>query len=107
MYVIQKIAGLQMTKVTFNAALVERSAIAKSLIEVRKCTHMHACTDPYIMFVFHLQTFYKCQEHSTRCVLLQTIQMLSETPTNCNHMLSVGGAQLICDAFTLPDPEQR
>lgn len=55
----------------------------------------------------HPQAFCKCQEQSTRYILLRTLQLLSATPTNCNHMLSVGAAQLICDSFALPDPEQQ
>lgn len=102
-----------MTRVTFNAALIERSAIAKALIKVSQQTrillyhrHTRTCT-PHTHNVSILQAFRKCEEQSTRCVLLQTIQILSVAPTNCNHMLSVGGAEIICDSFTLPDPEQR
>ena len=29
------------------------------------------------------------------------------TATNCNHMLSAGAAQLICEALTLPDSNHQ
>ena len=85
-------------------------SLSLKLVDVHLSTHTQTHTlicIHIIIFVFYLQAFCKCEELSTRCFLLQAIQMLSVTPTNCNHMLSVGGAEVICDSFTLPDPEQR
>ena len=42
--------GLQATKLTFNASLIERSAIAKSLVQVR--------TQCIILIITHLQLMY-------------------------------------------------
>ena len=42
-----------------------------------------------------------------RLEVLRTIQLLSVSPTNCNHMLSQGLAALICQVFSIPDSSQR
>ena len=54
-----------------------------------------------------LQAVQLCDDHHVRLDILRTLQLLSATPTNCNHMLSVGGARIVCDTLSLPDPDQQ
>ena len=73
-----------MTRVTFNASLVERSAVAMALV-------------PALLLA---------EEQTVRLELLHALQLLSATPTNCNHMLAAGAARLLCQTLALSSDQQ-
>lgn len=54
-----------------------------------------------------LQAVRLCDNHHVRLDLLHTLQLLSATSTNSNHILSVDGAQIVCDTFSLHDPDHQ
>lgn len=95
-----------MTKLTYNAALIERSAVAKSLVEVSRSRCVlppPSCT----VVSISMQVLSRVKDHSVRLEVLSTIQLFSTTPTNCSHMLSVQLATLVCQVICLPDPNKE
>lgn len=68
---------LQITKLSYNAAIIERSGVAGKLTQV----------------------FGNVEDIAVKNVLLNTLHVLSTTVTNCNHMLAVGGARLVCESL--------
>jgi hypothetical protein len=66
--------GLQVTKLSFNAAIVEKSRIATSFTNV----------------------LFQCEDPNLRISVLETLRILSSTEYNCQQILSASGAAIVC-----------
>eukprot|EP00731_Ephydatia_muelleri_P028307 Em0019g1180a len=75
--------GFQTTKASFNVTLVERSAVAKAMVEVSDCT----------------------KDRQVQLDILHALQQLSTASANCDHILNVQGIHVICNLLAHADYE--
>ncbi|XP_065920995.1 cilia- and flagella-associated protein 69-like [Dysidea avara] len=68
---------LQLTKLSYNAAIVERSGVAGKIMQIFGVT----------------------EDVNVRNSILNTLHILSSTVTNCNCMLAEDGARVVCEAL--------
>ncbi|XP_068670684.1 cilia- and flagella-associated protein 69-like [Montipora foliosa] len=81
----QLFEGFQASMTAYNRSLVEKSGVARALVES-------------LEFM---------EDLSVRLEIMKVLQCYSFSAINCDDMLSVSGASLLCSGINIPDPSDR
>ncbi|XP_078375930.1 cilia- and flagella-associated protein 69-like [Oculina patagonica] len=77
--------GYQASLASYNRALVERSGVARALVE----------------------SLEQVEDLRVRLEIMKVLQCYSTSALNCDDMLSVSAAGLLCSGINIPDPSAR
>lgn len=78
----QSFEGYQACSLSHNITLVERSGVARALVE----------------------SLEQVEDLTVRLEIMKVLQCYSTSALNCDDMLSVGAAGLLCSGINIPDP---
>ncbi|XP_027048393.1 cilia- and flagella-associated protein 69-like [Pocillopora damicornis] len=81
----QSFEGYQASSLSYNITLVERSGVARALVE----------------------SLEQVEDLNARLEIMKVLQCYSTSALNCDDMLSVGAAGLLCSGINIPDPSDR